>query len=290
MGTERHQISLGWFVILALLLHAVVLNNHFPSPEAIEKYLAEKTKKKPSEIELIDPKTLEDKEVVASSKLKEQDPELLKNKGRYYSDETNRVKEETRSPLHGRFQEGHIFAQKQKEKEGSELPLGEDGEVAAGKSQGSDGPQLKDLMAFSRTPNELSKDIKEGAETILNTDKVLYASFINRVADEVYGPWYSNLQTALQERQVQQKKLETNVYTTRLLLTLDKEGEIQSIQITKSCGIHEIDDAPKKAFWSLEGFRNPPSQLVSTDGFIRITYEFHLEYNNSIFRVSPTQL
>ncbi len=292
MRDERSHISLGWFVLLALFFHLMASLMMVVPPETAaqlaERKNAEKNKNK--EIEIIDPKDLEERSVVESSRLKEQDPALDSIKPRFYSDEKNRTKEETKSPLKGKFREGTILSQKGGGGEkGSELPLGDDGDEA-GSDGGQKSPNLKDLMLFSRTPNDLPGDIKEGTETVLNSDKILYASFINRVAEEVYDPWVTNLQTAITETQFRKQKLETNLYVTKVLVTMDKEGEIQGIKLVKSSGVDSIDDAPKKAFWNLEVFRNPPSQLVQSDGFIRLTYEFHLEYNSSGFKIIPDRL
>lgn len=286
MRYERAHISLGWFVVIATALH-VLLSLIAVSPKEIQEELASK-KAKDKEIEIVDPKMVEEREVVETSKLKDQDPELSKNKARFYSEETNRTKEETRSPLHGTFRQGKII-RGGGDKQGSELPLGEEGEQK-GLAKGDGEPDLKDLMLYSRTPNDLPKDIKEGRETILNTDKVVYASFINRIAEEVYDPWVSNLESAIREYKFKDKKLETNLYITKLLVTMDKDGDIQGISIVKSSGNDEVDDAPKRAFWALEGFKNPPSQLMKEDGFIRLTYEFHLEYKNSGFSIIPGRL
>lgn len=285
MRDERTHISLGWFVLLACLLHLCASLIVFTQKELTSSLLAKKDSKK--ELELVDPKTLENRDVVETSRLKNQDPELLKKKAPFYSEETNRVKEETRSQLHGRFQQGTILTQ-QGEEEGTDLPLGDKGEKQATKKGQS--PNLKDLMLFSRTPNELPKEIREGAETVLNTDKVLYASFINRITEAVYDPWVSNLETAIRETKFRDKKLETNLYVTKLLITMDKEGEIKGIKLMKSSGNDEIDDAPKRAFWALEGFRNPPEQLLSEDGYIRLPYEFHLDYKNSGFNIVSGRL
>ncbi len=286
MRYERAHISLGWFVLFASLIHVLVSLIAF-KPADIKEALTGK-KHSERELEVVDPKMIEERDIVETSKLKKQDPELAKNKARFYAEETNRVKEETKSPLHGKFQQGEIIP-RGGDSEGSELPLGEDGEKQ-GKAKGSDTPNLKDLMLYSRTPNQLPGDIKEGTETVLNTDKVLYASFINRIAEEVYDPWVTNLETTIRETKLKDKKLETNLYITKLLVTMDKEGDIQGIKVMKSSGNDEIDDAPRRAFWSLEGFKNPPSQLMKEDGFIRLTYEFHLEYKNSGFNIIPGRL
>jgi hypothetical protein len=142
-------------------------------------------------------------------------------------------------------------------------------------------------MILGRSPHPLSDQIEKGNQTILNTDKVLYASFINRIAEEVYQPWVGNIQEALNNIRARGKKLENNTYVTKLNVSMDKHGEITGIQILASCGVPAIDEAPKKAFWEVEPFPNPPVQLIEEDGFIRLNYEFHFEWKSSGFNIVP---
>ena len=154
------------------------------------------------------------------------------------------------------------------------------------KEAGGD-PKISDLMIMGRSPHFLSDKIEKGNQTILNTDKVLYASFINRIAEEVYQPWVRNIEEALKTLKVLGRKLENNIYVTKLNISMDKEGEITGIQILSSCGIQVIDEAPKKAFWESEPFPNPPTQLIEEDGYIRLVYEFHFEWKSSGFNIVP---
>ena len=44
-------------------------------------------------------------------------------------------------------------------------------------------------------------------------------------------------------------------------------GKINAITILQSSGIAELDEAPKKAFWEISAFPNPPTQMFGKDGF-----------------------
>jgi TonB family protein len=88
----------------------------------------------------------------------------------------------------------------------------------------------------------------------------------------------------------ERKKIEPNLYVTRLRITLDQEGSVHGIQVLNSSGLLELDEAPKKALWETEPFPNPPSQLIESDGFVRLTYEFQFEWKNSVFNIIPWKI
>ena len=92
---------------------------------------------------------------------------------------------------------------------------------------------------------------------------------------------------ALKNISIMGKKLENNTYVTKLNVAMDKHGEITGIQVVASCGVSAIDEAPKKAFWEVEPFPNPPVQLIEEDGYIRLNYEFHFEWKSSGFNIVP---
>ncbi len=75
-------------------------------------------------------------------------------------------------------------------------------------------------MPFSSSnPYLLPKEIANSGDTLLNTDEVHYASFLNRIAEAVYDPWYRNVLGAI--RQVGRERLDAPAYVTQIDLVLD---------------------------------------------------------------------
>jgi hypothetical protein len=283
MGSYN-RLSLGWFFGLAIIIHSLVLTVHLAglgnlnSPET-------QVNSEPIEIERIPQEKR--KPVVQTSKSEESVE--TENSAKYAGEFKNRVKKETQSSLTGLFREGKSPGGQgdkmaEGEKKSEEKEFSEDEEMA---QESATGPKIADLMVLGRSPHHLSEHLEKGNQTILNTDKVLYASFINRIAEEVYQPWVGNIEEALKSIRTLGRKLESNTYVTKLNVSMDKAGEIKAIQILTSCGVTLIDDAPKKAFWGLESFPHPPVQLIEEDGFIRLVYEFHFEYKSSGFNIVP---
>ncbi|MSP19224.1 MAG: hypothetical protein EXR74_06610 [Bdellovibrionales bacterium] len=282
---SNHRLSLAWFLVAALILHIIFVK--FPlthsslfslpstvaeqDPIEIERYPEEK--RKPS---------------VQTSRSQEEilnDQSVADLAGEF----KNRIKKETQSRFTGPFQEGKSLGESaaksakggHKNESDNLSNEGEPTDDFEGKVKGSE------LMVLGRSPHYLSDKIEKGDQTLLNTDKVLYASFINRIAEEVYEPWVGFIGDALKNIKVVGMKIDNNTYVTKLNVVMNKEGEVTGIRILSSCGIPVIDEAPKKAFWNSEPFPNPPSQLVEEDGYIRLVYEFHFEWKSSGFNIIP---
>jgi TonB family protein len=271
---NRHYRQLG-YLGLAFFIHGFLLLIVFPTTHWIQPLSALKDRA----IEIISPEDLASlrKPVVKTSQLKEK--QTSEETARFSGEFEQRVEQETQSPVKGLFQEGDIF----KSKESPEL----EGE---GESSKGEEKSLKSFLTFGQSPNSLPKDIPYGNQTVLNTDKVRYASFINRIADEIYQPWVEAAERALHEYVLGHRKMEPNIYITRLKVTLNSEGSVTGIQVMDSCGVSELDEAPKKAFWESEPFPNPPNQLFEKDGYVRLTYEFQFEWKNSGFNIIPWKI
>lgn len=196
-----------------------------------------------------------------------------KDEARFGGEFRNRVKEETHAPNSGAFQAGQM------QDNSPNLPEGEEGLHPKL-------PSLSDLMAFPRTPNRLPNDVRTGGNTLLNTDPVLYASFINRIADEIYDRWVSNARDAVQELSLSGRSPKPDTYVTKLQVVLDPDGSVTAIQTLQSSGILELDDAPKRAFWSARNFPNPPKQMFGREQLVRFVYEFHFGLRGS-FEIVP---
>ena len=212
-------------IVLALLVHFIArqLNPFYES--AGEEKKAEKS------IEIVPLPKEYRKPVVETSRAKSQ-AEDSSIKPRFAGEFRNRVEKEMQSPIKNNFRQSQRAAGAGKE--------------GAGK-QGTPGLSLSDLMPFSSsTPYLLPKEIANGSETLLNTEEVHYASFMNRVAEAVYGPWVRFVRQAL--REIGRGRFEATAYVTRLDVVLNPDGKIITIKVLRSCGVGELDEAGFKPF------------------------------------------
>jgi TonB family protein len=278
---------LAWFLILALCLHAFLL---WLKPFDLPGSPFSRSQQKPKEIVIERAEDLDSqKPVVQTSKARE-DEKAKDNKAKYAGEYRNRVEKETQSNRRGRFSEGAVAQGGGGNPTPPEPPeTNEPADQVQPKKPGKpgNGIAMHDLMAFSSSPNALDKNIAEGDETVLNTDSVLYASFINRIADEIYDPWVSHVREAFENLGFNNRRIAPNVYVTRLNVMMDASGNITAIKVIESSGIQELDDAPKKAFWEREPFPNPPEQMFGKDGLVRFVYEFKVDNKSSFFNILP---
>lgn len=266
--------SKNWILWLGFLMVAVV---HWelrllPSP-LIPRELAElEARRKVDDAIAIEPyEEKQNRKVVQSSRVQE-DPALKDKEAKYLGEFRNRVKKETQGIARGPFREGR------------DTPSAP---VPSEKGEGDGGPRLADLMAFGATPHDLGDEIGAGNQTVLNTDPVKYASFINRIANQIYEPWVVRAREAVRLIYGEGRKLEANTYITKLQIVMDSTGEVRAIQTLRGSGIDELDDAPKQAFWDVEPFPHPPDQMFKKENLVRFIYEFHFEWQTSSFNIVP---
>lgn len=245
---------------LAAFLHLLLWRVRVP----ISWVHGESTESTSNEI-VLEPWT-DPRQIVETSRGVEQE-QRDKTAARFGAEFRNRVAEEMQSPLHGKFREG-----------GRGEPRDPEGALP---------PSLSDLTPFGRNPHVLPKDIPLGPRTLLNTDPVLYASFINRIGEEIYDPWNRYVRGVLDWLGYRGRKIESDVYITKLMVVIDREGSVTAIQTLESCGISELDETPKKAFWDMEPFPNPPEQMFKEENTAKFIYEFHIDLKRSFFNIRP---
>ena len=285
METRPTSVSLAWFLLLAMVFHAFLL---WLKPPLWNGKGIFASRDKPKEKRFIiepAPKLDSDKPVVQTSKARE-DEKAKDEKPRYAGEFRNRVEKETQSPRRGRFSEGMI-ARSPGSGESGALSRPEDsmGETSEEKKP-PPGLGMRELLALSSSPS-YDKSVSEGQDTVLNTDTVVYASFLNRISDAIYDPWVEHVKEAVRDIAFTNRKLTPSMYITRLTIQMDATGTVTAIKLLESSGVPEIDDAPKKAFWERSPFPNPPEQMLGKDGVFRFTYVFQFDYKVSLFNILP---
>jgi len=289
MESRYTSVSLAWFLLLALFLHAGLSRLHLPHGAQTSIFGGKSAPKEKQYVIERAPEENKDKPVVETSRARH-DESADDQKAKYAGEFRNRVKKETQAQRRGKFSEHTIVQQHH----GGEIERGTDNGIGEplekeGRPSPSpaDGLAMRDLMAFAASPNALDKDVDEGDETVLNTDSVLYASFINRISEEIYDPWVAHVHDAVEGYLMVGRKIPPKTYFTRLNVLMDGSGTVTAITVVESSGLPELDEAAKKAFWEREPFRNPPEQMLGKDGLMKLVYGFRFDYRTSFFNVSP---
>ncbi|MBY0371313.1 TonB C-terminal domain-containing protein [bacterium] len=269
---ERPRSKLPWFLLLVLLVHVWILRQNADwvlTP-------ARTAKLAPIEID-----KLSDLPVVQTERLKNS----KKGKAEFAGEFDQHTDKQTRSPRSGDFQRGGGGSSSAQDHLAQQAPEPEDsvGEPSTQSQRSS----LRALMGFSATPNKLPDSIDLGEATVLNTQEVSYASFLNRVSEEIYQPWVHYANQAVEEIYLVGGKLSPQAYITKIVVSLNEDGDVIAIQTAKSSGVEALDNASRQAFWDQENFRNPPVQMKGADGVFRFGCDFQFEWRTSSFRVAP---
>jgi TonB family protein len=88
-------------------------------------------------------------------------------------------------------------------------------------------------------------------------------------------------QMAIERLRIQGKILPTNDYVTKIAIEIDTDGNLREVRLLESCGVPLLDDAPKKAFWDAQPFRNPPKGLFQGEPTFIIPFQFHYQWRTS---------
>jgi TonB family protein len=124
------------------------------------------------------------------------------------------------------------------------------------------------------------KDIDEGDETALNAKKWKFASFFNRVKQQVREHW--------RPADVYRRRDPTgSIYGnkdryTLLRVQLKPDGSLANVVLETPSGVEFLDDEAIEAFKQAQPFPNPPSQLVdASSGMIDFRFGFYFEISGA---------
>lgn len=189
------------------------------------------------------------------------------------SEQTQQVVRQTKAARVDRFRQlktaqGAKAGQKQK------MTLGTIGVAVNMKPLGHLGPEG---LAQEAATNDNLKEVKEGAQTLLNTREFAYYSFYQRVRTQLEQFWEPGLRERVVKmfRRGRQLASEKEM-STRLLVVLNTNGVITKILVNETSGVFDLDQAAVDAFNKAGPFPNPPTGMVEPDGTVKVEWEFVL--------------
>lgn len=139
-----------------------------------------------------------------------------------------------------------------------------------------------DFGTLSRVEGNPAPDhvtgVKQGDETLLNSRRHIYASFFNRVKQQVAQHWNPNLV-------YRRRDPYGNVYGvkdrhTTLKVVLTKGGKLQKVFVVNSSGLTFLDREAMRAFRQAQPFPNPPKGLIDKQGNIQFKFGFFLQISS----------
>jgi len=124
---------------------------------------------------------------------------------------------------------------------------------------------------------EYVKGFKAGEQTLLNTREYVFYGYFQRIRERLDRAWDQSLRTKLTQYFYKGRQLAAESdYTTKLLVTLDDDGQVIRVQLVGQSGTRDLDDAAIRAFNDAGPFPNPPKGLVDAEGQIQVRWDFVL--------------
>lgn len=167
-----------------------------------------------------------------------------------------------------------------------ELPEGDEG--AALREAGARAPRpglrgtadaMRKTFGGSGSMDDL-RGVDEGTETILDSHRFRFASFFNRMRDQVAQHWDPNGVMARVDADGRTYGRRTR--KTLLHVKLTAKGAIEKIAVRDSSGVTELDKEAIRSFHQAAPFVNPPPEMIDPDtGFIEVDFLFILEDGKS---------
>lgn len=197
------------------------------------------------------------------------------------SDKNQKAQEETRAQRTDTFQKGlgKGTQSDELEKEGeNDISLSD----SASKKKNWKNLSLKDLSINGDGDQASASDdylpnVATGERTILSTREFRYFSYYNRIKDLLRQHWKPSIEREISKLWGKGQMLKENELVTRLLVLLDKSGQVLKISKVGASGVTEIDEVAVQAFYQASPFPNPPMGLVESDGYVRINWDFILQ-------------
>jgi TonB family protein len=151
----------------------------------------------------------------------------------------------------------------------------------------SPGPGLASLLpseeevahAVGSGTQDHLRDVDDGEETALNAKRWKFATFFNRVKEQVRDHWKP-------VEEYRRRDPTGAIYGSQDRLTqvhvqLRPDGSLAKVSLSQTCGVDFIDDTAIEAFKQAQPFPNPPHQLVQASGLIDFDFGFYLEISGS---------
>ncbi len=143
---------------------------------------------------------------------------------------------------------------------------------------GEENSERKEELADGSQTDDYIKDVDQGLETLLNAREFKYYSYYNRIRRQLSQHWEPKVRVKLSQmfKQGRQIAAETD-RVTKLIVVLDKSGNLVKVQVVRESGVSDLDDAATEAFQSAAPFPNPPTGIIEKDGTVKIRWDFVLE-------------
>jgi TonB family protein len=123
--------------------------------------------------------------------------------------------------------------------------------------------------------------VEEGSFTALNTDQFKYYSFFSRISEAISYRWVSRVRNFASKAPASTIFQLSQVPSPSLLeILLDKDGMVVQVNILKSSGSSQLDDAAVQAFYQASPLNHPPDGMVDPyTRMVHLKFSFLVRWN-----------
>jgi TonB family protein len=121
--------------------------------------------------------------------------------------------------------------------------------------------------------------VEQDSETALNTWRFKHATFFNRVADAIRRTWVGG--EVMGRVDPDGRRYGREDRTTRVQITLDREGRVVDLALTLPSGVHALDDEALRAIRAAGPFPNPPRALFGEGDRFAFVFGFTVDFSRT---------
>lgn len=121
--------------------------------------------------------------------------------------------------------------------------------------------------------------VEEDSETALNTWRFKHATFFNRVADAIRRTWLGG--DVMGQVDPDGRLYGREDRTTRVQITLDRDGSVVDLALTSPSGVIALDDEALRAIRAAGPFHNPPRALFGDGDRFAFVFGFTIDFSKT---------
>lgn len=125
---------------------------------------------------------------------------------------------------------------------------------------------------LSSPSNDFLKDIETSNETLLNTNKFVYAAYFNKLKQAISKHWTPAYVLMINDPGGHLYGRKDRY--TKLIVMINRNGTLKTAKVETSSGIDFLDREAINAFKMAAPFQNPPEVLLNKEGVLEIHFGF----------------
>jgi len=215
------------------------------------------------------------------------------DQARFYSQNNQTIKKETRSKNRGEFKniknwrafqpQSHFLKSSSDASDQSRLNHAQQGDWGDQKKKkdkqyNSDNKVSDESGNIASATLDYIPEIDEGLETLLSTKEFKYYTYFRRIRNQLNQHWSPKVRKSVLQFYSRGRRIASSRdLVTRTVVVLNAEGQLLKVLVIGNSGFRELDQAALEALKEAAPFKNPPKGMIDHDGLVRIRWDFVIE-------------